>query len=192
LNDDSLNETHVRKRLILAGIDDLSHNGVENFSVRRVAKKCQVSCSAPYKHFKDKREYFEAIIEYINKLWAERQNKVLQNAPDDVRKQLVIVSLEYVKFLVENPHFFSIIMIKNESFTTDYSIIKGKLSKCSQDLINKYCTMVGMPKQTEIFKTYIVRSLIYGAALMIGNGELENNEESFGLIAGAINREFDI
>lgn len=192
MNGDNLNEINVRERLIQAGIEDLDRNGIHNFSVRRIAKGCGMSCAAPYKHFKDKREYFEEIIDYINRLWEGRQNKVLKSAPNDIRKQLVAISLEYIRFLVENPHFQSIILMKDEGLITEHSIIRGRLSKCSKNLISKYCAMVGMPKQTEVFKTYVVRSLIYGAALMIGNGELAYGEETLGFIAGAIDREFDI
>ena len=49
-----------------------------------------------------------------------------------------------------------------------------------------------MSEQTRRLKTYVVRSLIYGAALMFDNGELDYNDENMALVAYAIEREFDL
>ena len=58
----------TRQALILAGIDEINAHGVAAFSVRRVAQACHVSCAAPYKHFRDKREFIAAIIDHVNEL----------------------------------------------------------------------------------------------------------------------------
>ncbi len=47
-------------------------------------------------------------------------------------------------------------------------------------------------KKPKIIKTFIVRSLLYGAALMFDNGELEYNEDNMAAVSEAINREFDL
>ena len=41
----------TRDQLIQAGLEELTEHGIQNFSTRRVAKKCGISCAAPYKHF---------------------------------------------------------------------------------------------------------------------------------------------
>ena len=46
---------NMRQLLIEAGIEEINRSGVTDFSVRRVAMECGVSCAAPYKHFKDRR-----------------------------------------------------------------------------------------------------------------------------------------
>ena len=35
----------LRERLILAGIDELNREGADNLSIRRVARRCGVSCA---------------------------------------------------------------------------------------------------------------------------------------------------
>ena len=52
---------HLREELILAGIEEIEAHGVRGFSLRRVAKKCGVSCAAPYKHFADLNDFLLAI-----------------------------------------------------------------------------------------------------------------------------------
>jgi len=182
----------LRERLVLAGIDEISSNGVQNFSVRRVASVCGVSCATPYKHFPSKADFFAAIIEYINTLWNQRQEKVIAAFSHDLRKQLVEISREYIRFLVENPHFRSVIMMKDENFDSKYVSMRGRLSKRTQEVLRVFCSSVGMPPEVELRKLFLVRSLIYGAALMFDNGEVPYTEENFAMVVDTINREFDL
>ncbi len=62
-------EDSVRQRLILAGLGELLDHGTTDFSLRRVAIAAQVSCAAPYRHFKDKDELIRAIIAHIREDW---------------------------------------------------------------------------------------------------------------------------
>lgn len=183
---------NLRGELILAGIDELNERGLRDFSVRRVAEKCGVSCAAPYKHFKDKQCFVVEIIAYINAAWNERQQDVLKRVPLPRRAQIVEISLEYIRFLVDYPYFRSVIMLKDDAFDKEYVCLRGHLSELSAKLIDEYCLEVGMPENVKVLKTYIVRSLIYGAALMFDNGELDYSEENLRQVAYVINREFDL
>lgn len=185
-------ELPLHERLLLAGIEEVSTNGVQNFSVRRVAASCGVSCAAPYKHFKDKSHFIASIVDYINGLWAQRQREILEEIPGPPRKQLVAISCAYIRFLTENPHFRSVVMLKDDSIDKAYENMRTKLSPISQDIIQQYCKSVGMSPEVAQIKTFIVRSLIYGAALMFDNGEIPYTEEMFDRVAKSIDREFDL
>ena len=100
-----------KEELILAGIKEIEQCGVRNLSMRRVAAACGVSCAAPYKHFTDKNDFILAMIRYINQQWYAQIHKIIAQYPGDVRRQLVEISLAYIRFLVENPHFRSIMML---------------------------------------------------------------------------------
>lgn len=93
----------LRERLLEAGVEELQRYGFENFSVRRIASQCGVSCAAPYKHFADKQTFISAIFEYINKQWLLRQNVVLQNCQGPTRKKILELSMEYVRFWWSTP-----------------------------------------------------------------------------------------
>ena len=185
-------QKNVSERLIIAGIEEINKYGLQSFSVRRVANECGVSCAAPYKHFKDRQSFVAAIIKYINKQWGDRQQKILLQFPNDTRKQLLEVSLDYVRFLVENPHFRSIIMLKDEEFDSEYKNMRSQLSGLTQELIKRYCKETDIPEGIERRKTYIIRSLVYGAALMFDNGELDYNDENMRLVEYSIDREYDL
>ena len=59
--DEELGSASVREQLIVAGISELEVHGVTDFSLRRVASSCNISCAAPYKHFKSKEAFVDAI-----------------------------------------------------------------------------------------------------------------------------------
>ncbi len=183
---------NIREQLILAGIDEINQYGLQNFSVRRIAAACGVSCAAPYKHFKDRHSFIAAMIEYINAQWGERQLKILDEHPGSSREQLIEISMAYVRFLVENPHYRSIIMLKDQEFDATYHHIRGQMTGLTRSIIGRYCAEVGMDEQDRRRKTYVVRSLIYGAALMFDNGEMEINEENLQFVHDCIQREFDL
>lgn len=182
----------LREKLILAGIQVIEENGVSGFSIRRTAAACGVSCAAPYKHFKDKEDLMTAIILYIKERWRDRQLEILRECKGDVRSQLIEISLAYIRFLMDNPHFRSIIMIKDPTMRPEHVRLKSELSDIVQGLIDRYCEETHMPEERRTVKTFVVRSLIYGAALMLDNGEIACSEQNFALIAEAINREFDL
>ena len=125
---------NMREVLLLAGISEINANGVTGFSIRRVAAACNVSCAAPYKQFKDKREFIASIIEYVNEQWARRQQEILSGCGNSLREQIVEVCCGYVQFLMEKPYFRSIIMLKDEEFDNIYHKKRGEMSSLSQKL----------------------------------------------------------
>ncbi|MDR0840577.1 MAG: TetR/AcrR family transcriptional regulator [Christensenellaceae bacterium] len=182
----------MRERLILAGIQEIQHSGVQGFSIRRVASNCGVSCAAPYKHFADKAALLLAIVEYINRQWYAQQDRVIAAFPGDIKAQLVEVSMAYIRFLLDNPHFRSIIMLRDTTMDDASRLCKGQLSERSKQLIHEYCQAVAMPPDVELRKTFVVRSLIYGASLMLDNGELPHTPLVMETIRATICREFDL
>ncbi len=182
----------MRDQLISEGIRELNEYGYQAFSVRRIAANCRVSCAAPYKHFKDKHSFVAAIVEYIGEEWKKRQQIVIARYPGSTRRQLVEISVDYVRFLVENPYFRSTLMLRDDEFDKEFARPKGRLSPLADELVARYCAEAEMPEDVRHFKLYIVRSLIYGAALMFDNGEMAYTEENLRLVWEAIDREFTL
>ena len=183
---------NMREVLLLAGISEINTQGVTGFSIRRVATACGVSCAAPYKHFKDKKEFVAAIIDYVNDEWHQRQAEILAQCGTDLRQQLVEVCCGYIHFLMEKPYFRSILLLKDDEFDNIYHCPRGSLSSRSQQLEQEiYNTYHWSP---EVFrrKLHITRSLLFGTMFMLDTGELEYNDETMANFRYAIDREFDL
>lgn len=183
---------NMRQQLITAGIAEINDHGVAHFSIRRVAESCNVSCAAPYKHFKDKRDFIAAIIDYVNEQWRERQAEVLSTCDDDLRKQIVEVTVNYIRFLMEKPYFRSILMLKDAEFDNIYHKVRGQISSRSQQLEQDFFASSGWDEATIKRKLHVVRAIMFGTVFMIDTGELEYNETVMENVRYDIDREFDL
>ena len=183
---------NMRERLVLAGIDEINTHGVTEFSIRRVAAACHVSCAAPYKHFKDKRHFVAAIIDHVNEQWHLRQQAVLARCSGGLREQIVEVCVEYVAFLMEKPHFRGVLMLKDDQFDNLYHKVRGQMSSTMQQMQAEFFSQIGYDEATIRRKRLLVRSLLFGSVFLFDAGEIEYGAEALENIRRSINREFDL
>ncbi len=181
----------TKEALIHAGIHELREYGFTDFSIRRIATVCGVSCATPYRHFKNKDEFVLEIFKYINRRWYTTQNMILSEY-DDPRERLIEMSIAYIRFLLENPDYCTIILLRTGGLTDEQQHEKHGISSCVRGLVRQYCESTAMDEPSRIRKTYTVRSLILGAALMMVSGELSDDEATFDMIRATISREFDL
>lgn len=181
-----------KEELIKAGIEEINKNGINGFSMRRVADACGISCGAPYKHFGDRKAFIAALYTYVNDQWKERQAEVLGTYPGDLRRQIVEMCVAYAQFLMEKPHFRALLTMKDDGFDNTYQYLRGELTGTTVHLVKEYCDSVEMPLDIRKRKIYVIRALIYGAIIMFDNGELSYDEESMEYLRYNIDREFDL
>lgn len=186
-----MEELTTKTALLQAGIREIRKYGLGNMSMRRVALNCELSCATPYKHFKNKDEFVIEVFNYIHRQWSEVQSAIVEQYTD-TREQIVQTCLAYIRFLVENPDFRSILFSQDDSLSREQRLAKSKISNGSLSIINSYCESVQMPEDIRYRKTYVVRSMIYGAAFLLGSGELEDAEQTYEMVRALIDREFDI
>jgi len=101
----------LRNTLIEVGIRLINENGVQRFSLRKVAAMCNVSHTAPYAHFKDK----DALLEAMNDHVTERFTKTLQAAIEGEEcGEAAIAKLgkAYIAFFMENPNYYQFLFSK--------------------------------------------------------------------------------
>lgn len=184
--------TNLREALILAGIEEINRHGVNNFSIRRVADACNVSCAAPYRHFKDKNELIAAIIDYVNDLWAERQEEVISQCSDSLREQIIEISINYIRFLMEKPFYRAVLMLKDDEFDNLYHKKRTQFGSLSQTLEAQLFASSGLSEKDWKRKLMVCRSLIFGAVFLFDAGEFEYCDDTLEYIRFTINREFEI
>ena len=183
---------NLREALIIAGIEEINKYGANGFSVRRVASACHVSTAAPYKHFKDKKEFISAIIDYVNDQWAEVQETVLAKCEDTPRAQMVEVSMAYTKFLMEKSHYRQILMLKNADFDNLYHRKPGEINSRTEQIMAAVKKTYGLSDEVWERKALMVRSMIFGSVFMFDAGEFTYNERTLEHIRYLINREFEV
>ncbi len=101
----SYHHKDLRNVLIETGIELVSTEGINAFSLRKVAAACGVSHAAPYSHFKNKEELLNAMQIFITDQFSELlENTIEKN--DNVAEILKDMGIAYVSFFVENPAYF--------------------------------------------------------------------------------------
>lgn len=161
-----LGSTSVREQLIVAGIAELEAHGIPDFSLRRVATACNLSCAAPYKHFKDKDALIDAIFAYIRQQLDFLLKQVADVFEAEPRRQLVESCVAYIRFCLANPHFRAVMTLSDGSLPLADTM----------ELLLPRCLPQCPPTQRQE-TALVLRSLTYGWALLLASGELPHSED---------------
>lgn len=178
----------VRERLILAGIRELENHGLNDFSLRRVAVACEVSCAAPYRHFKDKEELILEIIHYINHQWTLLEEQIIRAIPADEVRLPVELGLAHIRFWIANPNFRSVLLLDDPTPNNPRLVERRKISSGIEAQIKGYCQKQGFDEATTEEKVYAFQALVYGTVLMLGNRELSNTDATIHMIRRQLER----
>ncbi len=104
---DQYHHGDLKNALIQAGIEILSKEGLQAFSLRSVAKRAGVSHAAPYSHFADKEALIAAIAaEGYRKLYAKLA--AAQQSSSDPLTRLQETAFAYLQFALDEPDHFKI------------------------------------------------------------------------------------
>lgn len=106
---------NLKSELIREGLVILDKEGYEGFSLRKVAKACNVSHTAPYRHFKNKDELITAIIMEALQAFSQSLDNAVLKYPDDPTKQLKEMGISYIRFFSENPEYLHL-LFSNDIF----------------------------------------------------------------------------
>jgi AcrR family transcriptional regulator len=159
----------VKEKLIIAGLTELETHGVSDFSLRRVASLCNVSCAAPYKHFESKERFISEILNFVDNQWIVLYNQIMEIFECDKKRQLMEVCIAFVRFCSGNTHFRSVFMMNIEK-----NIGKLNITECISDLADKYfCDIDKAQRKQKVFK---INSMVLGAVAMSSNNTQTNSE----------------
>ncbi len=100
----SYHHKDLRNALIETGIELVSTEGINAFSLRKVAAACGVS-PAPYSHFQNKEELLNAMQIFITDRFSELLENTIEKNSNDT-ELLKEMGIAYVSFFVENPSYF--------------------------------------------------------------------------------------
>ena len=171
-------EESVKKRLILAGLKELEAHGPVDVSLRRVAVSAEVSCAAPYRHFKSREDLIEGIIAYIRDQWLLFCTTIEQALPDlTMRVRALCVS--YMRFWIGNPNFRVVL------FLSDRADALGFATKLSEAL----CALAEQRGEEEGFVQGLrttLMTLVYGSVFLMLRGELAIANETIDQISEKI------
>ena len=120
---------NLKETLIEQGIELIHEEGIEKFSLRKVAKKVGVSATACYNHFGNIDELLLGMYSYVT----DRFATALKQAVEENSCQYVTISMgvAYVEFFAKYPHYFNFL------FDSEYLGIQIKETEITWD---GFCT----------------------------------------------------
>lgn len=172
----------LKECLIINGLKLLNEKGIEEFSIRKVAAMCNVSHTAPYKHFKNKEELVIAISNYVISEFEDSLQEIVKLYQDDPHKQIIELGKRYVTFMVDNPDYLRFLflgkseegieIINNnfiESRVGSFEIFK----KSSVGFFNN----IGVLEEGWTKNITAMWAMVHGLAVLLSNGTLKYDGE---------------
>ncbi len=181
-------EESIRERLLVAGIKELENHGFNDFSLRRVANLCNVSCAAPYKHFKNKEELLFALMDYLSSRWYILRDQVLEAHKDATpTKRLTAVCVAYLRFLLATPSYITILTMYPKE--TDLANgLRVRVSEPIARIIDQIIPNETCFRNLRSISAYSIRAYIYGTVCMIRNKEVDDVEDTIDLFTTVLDR----
>ena len=169
----------LREELIEKGIQLINEEGFQKFSLRKVAALCQVSHTAPYKHFKNKEELMEAIGDYI----LQDFSKAIRRAAEENPGQgcLLAIGTRYVTYMIEHKDYFNflfagpnkaVVSFENGKFSYQEGHPFGVFNEVATGILQKYISEEE-PRNEVILQCWCE---VHGLAHLIISGILECTE----------------
>ena len=171
----SIAEDGMRERLLVAAIREFEEHGIRDFSLRRVAASCHLSCAAPYKHFRSKEHLLQEVLNYIDSRWHLLMQEVLSSVGDE-DEAIIELSVTLVRFLVANPSYIAVILEKSNPDSLSSLSIPHPENSLSRLLCEHGYRRKRSPDSIRSIE-YRIRSMIYGTVLLILRSAKDADEE---------------
>ncbi len=160
----------LRNKLIESGIMLISEDGVNGFSLRKVAAKCGVSHAAPYSHFKDIKELTHAMGEYVTEKFMKKLSASIEGQKDNCMA-VSLLGAAYISFFIENPHYFQFLFYHSKlvidldcdenNHYPPFGLFKEIAYNAFQD--------IGLPKQAYLNNLLALWSMVHGISSLCTN-----------------------
>lgn len=170
----------LKKEMIEKGIQLLNEEGIEGFSLRKVAVLCGVSHAAPYKHYKSKDELLSAIVQEVSEHFSTALEKAVLQYPDEPDNQIIELGKFYVQFMVENPDYLKFLFmnpglcqlaskLNNTTPPDPYQIFKASAIR--------YLEFLNASPQSREVDILSMWSIVHGYAMLLVNNNIPLSQD---------------
>ncbi len=165
-------ERKLRQQLLQEGMKLLEVEGIDAFSMRKVAKQCGVSSAAPYKYFQSNAYFFSAISKLLDEQLMEEFEKVDVNQGN---KELHIAyGIEYVQFLLKYPYLSSALFWGDANEEEKRSIQSWRSFKSLLKPIHDYFEENKLSKEMQEYYYFSFQTVAYGTQHVVLNNLLRS------------------
>ncbi|MDF2947236.1 MAG: transcriptional regulator [Bacillales bacterium] len=173
MSKENLKEREIaeRKQMILdAAKEIISLNGLEDVSIRKIAKKIGYSPAIVYHYFQSKEEI-------IGILMQEGYRKIVQGVSSVENKNLEPVEkirgslANYIRIALDNPEYYKYIMLNNSENILKHTSVLFKGASLEREAISKLCILLqsatNISLQDVEIKAQIIWTSTYGLIIRL-------------------------
>jgi AcrR family transcriptional regulator len=167
----------LRRELIDAALELVEVSGTRGLSWREIARRANVSHSAPYRHFANKEVLLAAVAEQGFRRLIERMVDQMARAPDNAPSQLEAMAIAYVEFASENRAHFRLMFGRDVPDITEHPALR-EAHDATDGLFREGVTRVvsvagenGIDVDVDQF-ALMAWSLVHGLASLIVDGRV--------------------
>ena len=175
---DSYHHGDLRRALLQVALERVRRDGVENFSLREVARDVGVAPGAAYKHFVDKSQLLAAIALETQILLARRTLETTSGLTGAQR--LEAVGRAYIKFACDEPSLFRLLFsrVGSASLQDSYETDAGGSIPSSYEQLRTAVQEVQPDQRKPVDEDVLALawSVAHGAASLISDGMWKNND----------------
>lgn len=126
----------LRQSLIDAALELLKEEGINELSLRQVAKRVGVSHNAPYRHFEDKDALLAAVAAQGFQSLRDTMKKAQRNLSLDSSQRLEAIGIAYVKFALAHPSHYRLMFGDYHCNLSKYSALAEAAQQSFMVLVN--------------------------------------------------------
>jgi AcrR family transcriptional regulator len=184
----------LKTELIRKGLSILNKEGVDAFSMRKVAKACNVSQTAPYRHYKDKEELIAAITLSAMRAFNDHLEQAVMNPAADPKQQLKDLGIAYIRFFFENPEYLQLLFLSDlrkvlaNSLQPSLEITSGHPFSILVQTVKRYKASYDDARTEEQLLMYCW-GLVHGISILIVRNQLPFQGDYVELAQGVLQNE---
>lgn len=163
---------NLMEDLMTEGIRLIMERGVEGFSNRAVAERCHVSCAAPFKHFKDRQDFFQKISEKLDEELMVEMEELAAKWQGNNKMAHLAMSRAYILFLIRYPFLINQSFWRTINEEQAIGIRQWKSFQCMIHTFNHYFDDYHVPEEHRKKCYFSFQTFAYGAAFVATSGLL--------------------
>ena len=169
----SYHHGNLRDALLAEAIRVIEAQGVENVSIRQLAKNLGVSAAAPFRHFADRTALLTAVAEQATENLSQAVGDALaQAAAQSPWQQLLCIGEAYLGWARAHPSHF---LVVSDRRLIDYeasATLRMRNEAIRQRMRQLLAQATGQGVQPEVC-VLMLRAMVYGLARMQADGQLQ-------------------
>ncbi len=161
----------LRDALLAEALQLIAQRGLEELSLRELARRLGVSSAAPYHHFRDRTELLRAL---ATQLWGQFEAEMLEarrRAGNEPLDRLRAIGRVYVRFVARHPSHLRV-MFHREWGTDPHAEPSGKAFRVLQDTVTECLVHAGRRVEDPMPAILAMWGGVHGIAAICYDGPL--------------------